>query len=129
MTRTEPGHGHAPAAATDAAVLAKALMRAAEALGVPQRAVARMLGTSEATVSRLARGRSLDPASKEGELAIQFLRVFRSLDALAGGHRETARAFLHADNAHLGGRPVDLCQTALGLVHVAEYLDALRGRG
>jgi uncharacterized protein (DUF2384 family) len=120
-----------PRLQTDAdagAVLSKAVVRAAADLEVPQRVLARMLGTSEATVSRLARGRALDPSSKEGELAIQFLRVFRSLDALVGGNREHARAWLHAENAHLGGRPVELVQTALGLVQTAEYLDALRGR-
>lgn len=111
-----------------AAVLAKALMRAADAAGLPQRGLARMIGASEATVSRMAHGRALDPASKEGELALVFLRAFRSLDALVGGDRDRVRAWMQAENLHLGGRPADLVETVAGLVHVAGYLDALRGR-
>ncbi len=122
--------GSRPAAAPDAgAVLSKALLRATAAAGLPQRAVARMLGASEATVSRLARGRTLDPESKEGELALVFLRLYRSLDALVGGRPDQLRQWMQADNRHLGGVPAELVQTAQGLFHAAEYLDALRGRG
>ena len=112
-----------------AAVLAKALVRAANAAGLSQRALARMLGVSEATASRIARGRGLDPDSKEGELALAFLRLYRSLDALLGGNQAQVRAWMAAPNQHLGGRPAELVQTAVGLFHAAEYLDALRGRG
>ena len=44
-----------------------------------------MLGVSEASVSRLVTGaRTIDPESKEGELALILVRVYRSLDALVG---------------------------------------------
>ena len=110
------------------AVLAKAVFAAADRLGIRQRDLAAILGASEASVSRLQRGRSLEPASKEGELALLFLRVFRSLDALVGGDESQARAWLHADNIHLGGAPVDRVKTVEGLVDVVQYLDAVRGR-
>ncbi len=126
--RTPPAP-RADASLDAGAVLSKALMRAAGAAGLPQRAVARMLGASEATVSRLARGRTLDPQSKEGELALVFLRLYRSLDALVGGRPDQLRQWMQADNRHLGGVPAELVQTAQGLFHAAEYLDALRGRG
>ena len=109
-------------------VLAKAVFAAADRLGIRQRELAAILGASEASVSRLQRGRSLEPASKEGELALLFLRVFRSLDALVGGDDAQARAWLHADNIHLGGAPVDRVKTVEGLVDVVQYLDAVRGR-
>jgi hypothetical protein len=32
------------------------------------------------------------------------------------------------ENHHLGAPPADLLQTVSGLVHVAEYLDAMRGQ-
>ena len=110
------------------AVLAKAVFAAADRLGIRQRDLAAILGASEASVSRLQRGRSLEPASKEGELALLFLRVFRSLDALVGGDESQARAWLHADNIHLGGAPADRVKTVEGLVDVVQYLDAVRGR-
>ncbi len=110
------------------AVLAKAVLAAAARLGVRQRALAAMLGSSEASVSRLQRGRRIDPASKEGELALLFLRLYRSLDALVGGDDAQARAWLHAQNDHLGGVPAERIRSVEGLVDVVQYLDALRGR-
>lgn len=112
------------------AVLIKAVLRAADHLGVRQSALADTLGVSGATVSRLASGvRTLDPASKPGELGLLFVRVFRSLDALFGGQEADARAWFDAHNHHLGGVPREMIATVTGLAHVAGYLDAMRGRG
>ncbi|MDX1388659.1 MAG: antitoxin Xre-like helix-turn-helix domain-containing protein [Acidobacteriota bacterium] len=114
--------------ARSSGVLTRAVVRAAETLGIAQKTLAALLGVSEATVSRLARGRTIDPRSKEGELAVLFVRLFRSLDALVGGDVDKSRAWMHADNRHLGGAPVELIPTVRGLLHVTEYLDALRGK-
>ena len=57
-----------------AATLGKATLRASTQLGLSQKDLAAILGISEATASRLARGRSVDPKSKEGELALLLLR-------------------------------------------------------
>lgn len=108
--------------------LAKAVMRAAKLLDLRNAHVARIVGTSEASVSRLSRGRALDPASKEGELALLFLRLFRSLDALVGGNEAQARAWLHTHNVHVVGVPAERIQTVEGLTDVVRYLDAMRGR-
>ncbi len=110
------------------AVLAKAVLSAASRLDVRQRELAEVIGSSEASISRLARGRGIDPVSKEGELALLFLRVYRSLDALVGGDDGRARTWLHAENAHLGGVPVERLKSVQGLVDVVEYLDGMRGR-
>lgn len=109
-------------------VLTKATRRAASHLGLSQKELARILGVSEATVSRLGGGRLLDPDTKEGELALLLLRVYRSLDALVGGDETKARAWFGAENIHIGGVPRERVQTAEGLVHVAQYLDAMRGK-
>lgn len=109
-------------------VLTRAFFRAAGELGLSQQAASRVLGLSPATVSRLVAGRTLSPASKEGEIALQFLRIYRSLDTLVGGNAEQARAWLAADNRHLGGVPAELIASIPGIVRVAEYLDAMRGR-
>ncbi len=103
-------------------------MRAADMLALSQKELASVLGVSPASLSRLAKGlRQIEPPSKEGELAILFLRVFRSLDALMGGSQEKSRKWFHAPNAHLGDTPSKLIQNVPGLVHVLEYLDAMRG--
>ncbi len=111
-----------------AVVLAKASLSAASRLGLRHRELAEIIGTSEASVSRLQGRRSLAPETKEGELALLFLRLFRSLDALVGGDDAKARDWLHAANNHVRGVPADRIRTVEGLVDVVQYLDAMRGR-
>jgi hypothetical protein len=111
-----------------AAVLTKATLRAAERLEVPQRILARVLGVSAASLSRLGRSRVIDPSSKEGELAALFVRLYRALDSLVGGSDQKASAWLAAHNEHLGGAPLELVQSVQGLVRTIEYLDSMRAR-
>ena len=120
-----------PAAVTDpraGQVLTRAVVGATRRLGLTQKTAAAALGVSEATFSRLSRGRSIDPATKEGELAVLLVRLYRSLDALVGGNAEQARAWLHAPNHHLQGTPAKMIRGVAGIVRVVEYLDALRGK-
>jgi hypothetical protein len=111
-----------------AEVLTRAVLSAAQRLGLRSRDLAAILGASEASVSRLQRGRTIDPDGKEGELALLFVRLYRSLDALVGGDEAQARAWLHAHNAHVAGVPAERITSVAGLVDVVQYLDALRGR-
>jgi transcriptional regulator with XRE-family HTH domain len=108
-------------------VLAKAALRAAERLGLSGRQLAAIVGVSEPTVSRWKRGDSLpDEGTKPFELAVLFLRVFRSLDAITGGNEHVARAWLTNPNSALASRPIDQMTSVRGLVDVATYLDARR---
>ena len=119
----------ASSAPDEATVVSKALLRAAEALGLSSSELAGIIGTSESTLSRV-RNRKRGPiplGTKEGELALLFLRVFRSLDALVGGNEAHAMAWLRAENHHVGGVPLRRMKKIEGLVDVAEYLDAMRG--
>ena len=115
-------------APTPAAVLTKATLRAAERLGLSQRVLCRVLGVSPASLSRLGRSRSIDPESKEGELATLFVRLYRGLDSLVGGSDEKARAWLGAENTHLGGVPAELIQSVQGLLKTIEYIDSMRAK-
>ena len=110
------------------AVLTRATLAAAERLDLRNRQLAVIIGTSEASVSRLSGNRTLDPESKEGELALMLLRLYRSLDALVGGDDSKSRTWLHSRNDHLGGIPAERIRTVEGLVDVVQYLDAMRGR-
>ena len=115
--------------APDAApVVAKAVLAAAQRLGLRDRQLAAIIGSSEASVSRLRSGRGLDPATKEGELALLLVRLYRGLDALVGGDDTAARAWLHATNRHVNGIPAHRILSVEGLVDVVQYLDAMRGR-
>lgn len=109
-------------------VTARAALAAADRLGLTNRHLAAVIGTSEASVSRMQRSRGVDPASKEGELALMFVRLFRSLDALMGGSDDQSRAWMHAMNDHVGGVPAERIRTVEGLVDVVQYLDAMRGK-
>ncbi len=113
-----------------AEVLAAALVRAAGWLGLRQAELAEVLGSSAASISRTFAGqRPVGPESAEGRHALLFLRVFRSLDTLVGGDAGKARLWLSAQNRHLGGHaPLALIRTTPGLVRVADYLDAMRGK-
>lgn len=114
--------------ADPADVVTRATVAAAGRLELRNRDLAAILGTSEASISRLSRGRVIEPESKEGELAMLFLRLYRSLDALVGGDDAAAAAWLHAPNDHVGGIPTERIRTIEGLVDVVRYLDAMRGR-
>ena len=118
----------APAPSAEA-VLTKAVVRAADRLGLSQRELAQILGVSESTASRLCADRyRLSPQrAKEWELARLFVRFFRSLDAL-WGHDDVARTWLVSPNVALGASPRDLLGSVEGLVRVVGYLDAARGR-
>ncbi len=117
----------AAAAAQAPAVLSKAVARAAERLNVSRALLARVLGVSPATVTRLYAGDyRLDPNRKEWEFALLFVRAFRSLDSVVGDEA-TARSWLRSGNRALNARPIDLIGSTEGLVRVVHYLDASRG--
>jgi DNA-binding XRE family transcriptional regulator len=116
-----------PAPVSEAAVATKAVLRAAARLGLSNKTLAKIIGVSEATVSRMGAGSyQLTRGDKPFELALLFVRVFRSLDAIAGGDEAVATAWLRSENLALGGTPLTLIQSVPGLVHVLAYLDARR---
>jgi Protein of unknown function (DUF2384) len=111
------------------AVVSKAVSRAADLLGLTNVALARTIGVSEATASRLRAGTyALEPGSKAYELSLLLVRLFRSLDAVVGGDEASLRSWMVAANRSLGGIPRDLVQTAAGLVAAVDYVDAARAR-
>src|SRR5688572_22964021 len=113
--RSRPTARKSAAAPSRESVLTKAALRAAGLLGLKQSDLAEVIGVSPSTVSRLDI-RPIDPERKEGQLAILFVRMFRSLDSLLGGDPEKGRAWLHAQNHHLAGVPAALIRSPEGLV-------------
>lgn len=110
-----------------AIVLGKATARAAHLLGLTGKSVAQVVGFSEPTISRVLSGvRGIEPTSKEGELALLLVRVFRSLDALVGGNDDKRMAWMNSNNKALHGTPAELIKTAEGLVRTLAYLDGMR---
>jgi hypothetical protein len=117
-----------PAAKPNSAVVVtKAALRAASQLGMTNKVFATVIGVSDATVSRMRAGDYvLQPDQKAFELAILFVRLYRSLDAIVGGDDAVASAWLKNRNALLHDEPLALIQTVPGLMNVIQYLDARR---
>ena len=114
-------------AVSDAAVVTTATLRAATRLGLSNKLLARIVGLSEASVSRMGTGGyKLVPGEKPFELAVLFIRLYRSLDALVDGDEAVAQAWLQNSNTALGDAPLALIQTVPGLVNTLAYLDARR---
>lgn len=114
-------------AVSEGVVVTKAALRAASLLRVSNKALARIIGLSEATISRMGSGTyTLTPGEKPFELAVLFVRLYRGLDAIVHGDDAVARAWLTNRNPALGGEPLTLIQSLPGLVHAVAYLDARR---
>lgn len=108
-------------------VLSKATWRAARNLGLSGAALARVIGLSEASVSRLGRGEwDVSPGSKEGQLAALLVRLFRSLDAIVGNDAGKVIAWMTSPNQALNGIPRELIESPQGLVQTLQYVDAMR---
>jgi len=114
-------------AISDAALVAKAAIRAADRLALKNKVLARIIGVSEASVTRMKQGDyPLEPGQKPFELAVLFVRLYRSLDSVIGGDDAVASSWLNNPNTALSGKPVDLIQTVAGLTNVIQYLDSRR---
>lgn len=108
-------------------VVAKAMLRAAQLLGLTAKELAGVVGLSEASLSRLKQTPgSARLSGKAYELALLFIRLYRSLDAITGGDDAASRHWLRAENSALGGVPAARIRTVDGLTHVLAYLDARR---
>lgn len=110
-------------------MLSKAVVRAASNLGIPNSQMARVLGVSEATMSRLRAGRyDLDTGSKPYELAALFVRLFRELDAMMANDNQASRSWIRTHNLALGAKPIDMISSVVGLTSLVSYVDARRSR-
>lgn len=118
-----------PTDPSPAAVVSKAVARAAEHLGLTNVELGQTIGVSAPTVSRMKTGNyQLTPGSKPYELALLLVRLFRGLDAIMVGDQIALRSWMGTMNKALRGVPRDLVQTASGLVSAVDYVDAARAR-
>ena len=111
----------------EAAVVTRAAVRAADRLRIRSNALARIVGVSEPTVSRMRKGDYVvERGSKAFELVVLFVRFYRSLDAIVGGDDKVAAEWLKNNNTALNATPLQMIQTVTGLVNAIEYLDSRR---
>ena len=82
-------------ALTRSIVLTKAMMRAADRLGMSGKQLSDVIGLSAAQISRIKNGEAaLSEASKPFELSALLVRVFRSLDAIVGGDESATKLWM-----------------------------------
>lgn len=120
-----------------AVVLTRAIQKLAIELDLTQQELSIIIGPSKSTFSRLfkndarikdSKSSLLDPLTKEGQLAILLLRLYRNLDVIFGGNAKQSQLWLKSDNEHLQNKPYELIRSVEGLVTVVQYLDAIRGK-
>lgn len=112
-----------------ASVVSKAVVRAAAHLGLTNAGLAKVLGISAATASRLRDGSYTLPLdSKPYEFALLLIRLFRGLDAMTGGEERASQSWMQTPNRALAGAPIDRITSVTGLVEAVAYVDAARAR-
>lgn len=110
-------------------VLTKALFNMVKFYSLTGKDLSKIIGISESTVSRLNQGTKLiSPYTKEGELVLLLLRIYRSLNAMVGNNHEKAKLWLNHQNKYFKNKPIDEMKSIPGLVRVLNYLDAMRGK-
>ena len=111
----------------EAVLLTNTVLRAADRLGIKNAALAKILGLSGPTISRMRGGKyRLERGQKPFELAVLLIRLYRSLDGIVGGDDKVAADWLTNKNTVLDGVPLELIQSVSGLANVIHYLDARR---
>ncbi|MDP1604703.1 MAG: DUF2384 domain-containing protein [Legionella sp.] len=110
-------------------VLTKALLNLAKFYGLTGKDLHQILGVSESTITRLNQAKAfISPSTKEGEIALLLLRVYRGLNSLLGNNHEKAKLWLNSYNKYFNKKPVEQLKSVVGLVEVVNYIDAMRGK-
>jgi hypothetical protein len=108
-------------------VVMKAFNNACEALNLSVQERAQLLGVNRVTLNRNVQC-GFSPESKTCELQLHFIRLYRSLYAIAGGDSEFMSHWFQTNNTALNGVPASLCLKIDGLFRANQYLDAMRGK-
>lgn len=106
-------------------VVAKALLNAAEGLGLNGKVLAEVIGVSEATLTRLKKNEAT-LERKSYELSLYVIRLFRSLDAIVHGDTAARQSWMTSYNTVLKNKPIDLIKKINGIILTCDYLDSRR---
>lgn len=82
-------------------VLTKAICNLSKYYSLSGKELSEIIGISESTASRLNKGKKLiSPQTKEGEMALLLVRIYRSLNAMVGNNHEKAKLWLNNKNKY-----------------------------
>jgi hypothetical protein len=104
----------------------EAYSAACDWFGLTKKEQAKILGVGRNTLHRNKSG--FAETTKEFEIQVMFVLVYRSLYLLLGGNQQAMQEWFDDHNIHLGAIPRDLCMQIKGIVHLNDYLDAMRGK-
>jgi len=115
---------------SDEALVTKALLNAAKCLDINHSELSKIVGISTPQLSRIKNnGACINMRSGKGyELALLFIRLFRSLDAITGGDNSVSALWIRNHNNVINGIPIEQIKKVTGLVDVLSYLDSRRAR-
>jgi len=105
-------------------VLGEAVLNAGAKLGLSQSEIGKIVGRDRTTIFR----KGIKPDTTSGKLALLLIRVYRGLYALVGGKEEDIQHWMNTRIRSLRGVPSEMIMDITGLVHVVEYIDAMRGK-
>jgi AraC-like DNA-binding protein len=112
-----------------ALVLTKAFCQLAQNFALSGKELSEITGMSESSISRLFQGKkTISPDTKEGEIVLLLIRIYRSLNAMLANHHDKSRAWLRSPNQYFQDCPLHEMKTLSGLMAVLHYLDAMRGK-
>ena len=101
-------------------VLAKAVLRAANILGLSEQRLKKVLKIYHS--STIA---ELDPMSEAGQRALILIRIFQCLYSLSGSEERVIKKFMLNNNNLTKGIPIEQIEQESGLIEVLEYIQSL----
>jgi len=104
----------------DAALLGKAYINAGELMGLSNTDLERVIGCD------IVQDLLINPQSKEGELAIYFIRIFKKLFGQLNGSKEEMQLWMKGFNKGTKGIPLEQIMDKEGLYFVMSYLESHR---
>ncbi len=107
-----------------AEVVSKALLRAADDLGLNGCYLAKIVGLSTATISRVRRGTcQISPETKPYEMAMMVIRIHQALAKIMSDDKAAMRSWMSSENQELKAVPAEKIKDIRGLVSVLVYTE------
>ncbi|MEQ1190406.1 MULTISPECIES: DUF2384 domain-containing protein [Acinetobacter] len=114
--------------ASTATVLAEAVLKTADLLGLSNTQLAAVRGLDLMSMNQIEFSAVLEPASTHGEAGLLLIRLYQSLSALTGDDSEWIDYFMNAFNTATDGVLIQQIQTREGLEKVLMVVEALNNR-
>ena len=111
--------------ASTATVLAEAVLKTADLLGLSQTQLDTVMGLDLMSMNQIEFSAVLEPASPQGEYGLLLIRLYQSLSTLTGGDSEWIDYFMNAFNTATDGVPIQQIQNRKGLEKVLTVVEAL----